>query len=74
MSTFRFTAGAAFLAGLLLGPALPSQSQTAAPASTRKHVETLASAAFEGRLAGSAGEKMAADYIAKELTRIGATA
>jgi Zn-dependent M28 family amino/carboxypeptidase len=32
----------------------------------------LAGDALEGRLAGSPGEKMASDYLAKELTRIGA--
>jgi Zn-dependent M28 family amino/carboxypeptidase len=39
---------------------------------TRTHVQTLASEKFEGRLAGSAGERLAADYIARELKRIGA--
>ena len=59
---------------LLLGRALPSHAQTAAPApsTTRAHVETLASDKLEGRMAGSAGERLAADYIARELTRIGA--
>jgi hypothetical protein len=50
------------------------QAQTAAPSqsSTRRHVEMLAGDALEGRLAGSPGEKLAADYIVKELQRIGA--
>jgi Zn-dependent M28 family amino/carboxypeptidase len=39
---------------------------------TRAHVETLASEKFEGRMAGSAGERLAAEYIARELARIGA--
>jgi hypothetical protein len=39
---------------------------------TKVHVETLASDAFDGRLAGSAGERLAADYIARELARLGA--
>ena len=39
---------------------------------TRTHVETLASARLEGRLAGSPGEQLASRYIAGELTRIGA--
>ena len=54
--------------------ALPAQSQTAHrnDARTRAHVETLASDKLEGRMAGSAGEQLAADYIARELTRIGA--
>ena len=48
------------------------QEQTATQSRTREHVQTLASEKFEGRMAGSAGEKLAADYIARELTRIGA--
>jgi Zn-dependent M28 family amino/carboxypeptidase len=48
------------------------QAQTATQSRTRTHVQTLASEKFEGRMAGSAGEKLAADYIARELTRIGA--
>jgi hypothetical protein len=39
---------------------------------TRTHVQTLASEKFEGRQAGSAGERLAAEYIARELTRLGA--
>src|SRR4051794_39546402 len=39
---------------------------------TRTHVETLASPRLEGRLAGSNGEKLASDYIAAELQKIGA--
>src|SRR5689334_73428 len=39
---------------------------------TRTHVETLASERFEGRLTGSNGERLAAEYIAAELRRIGA--
>jgi hypothetical protein len=63
-----------FLAGLLAGPAvLPSQSQTAALQSkTRAHVETLASERFEGRQAGSAGARLAAEYLVGELKRLGA--
>ena len=48
------------------------QAQTATQSRTRDHVQTLASERFEGRMAGSAGEKLAADYIARELTRVGA--
>ena len=70
----RIVAGAAFTIGLLLGPALPSQSQTttSTASKTRTHVQTLASDKLEGRMAGSEGEKLAADYIAGELTRIDA--
>src|SRR2546428_9753112 len=39
---------------------------------TRAHVETLAWERFEGRLAGSNGERLAGDYIASQLQRIGA--
>ncbi|MQA31653.1 MAG: M28 family peptidase [Luteitalea sp.] len=48
--------------------------QAPAPAASkaRAHVEALASERYEGRLAGSAGERLAADYIVGELQRIGA--
>ncbi|HEY2153508.1 MAG TPA: M28 family peptidase [Vicinamibacterales bacterium] len=39
---------------------------------TRTYVETLASDKLEGRLAGSNGERLAADYIVGELQKIGA--
>jgi Zn-dependent M28 family amino/carboxypeptidase len=39
---------------------------------TRPHVETLASARLEGRLAGSNGERLASDYLVSELQKIGA--
>jgi len=39
---------------------------------TKTHVQTLASEKFEGRLTGSPGEKLAADYLIAELKRIGA--
>jgi Zn-dependent M28 family amino/carboxypeptidase len=39
---------------------------------TRAYVETLASDKLEGRLAGSNGERLAADYIVSELQKIGA--
>jgi Zn-dependent M28 family amino/carboxypeptidase len=39
---------------------------------TRAYVETLASSRLEGRLAGSNGERLASDYIAAELQKIGA--
>ena len=52
--------------------AAPSYSQTATPSRTRTHVETLASPKMEGRLTGSAGEKLAADYLIAELNKMGA--
>jgi hypothetical protein len=59
------------LAAVLLATAAPSSAQAVASA-TRVHVETLASERFAGREAGSAGERLAADYIAAQLARIGA--
>jgi Zn-dependent M28 family amino/carboxypeptidase len=46
--------------------------QAAVQSRTRAHVQTLASDKFEGRMAGSAGERLAADYISAQLKRIGA--
>src|SRR5262252_5879116 len=43
-----------------------------APSKTRATVEALASSRLEGRLAGSNGEKLASDYLAAELKKIGA--
>jgi Zn-dependent M28 family amino/carboxypeptidase len=53
--------------------ALSAQTQAPASApSTRAYVETLASEKFAGREAGSSGERGAGDYIAAQLTRLGA--
>ncbi|HKU82366.1 MAG TPA: M20/M25/M40 family metallo-hydrolase, partial [Candidatus Tumulicola sp.] len=49
-----------------------AQPASAQPASARPHVETLASDKFDGRLTGSNGERLAGDYIAAQLKRIGA--
>ncbi|HMD35903.1 MAG TPA: M20/M25/M40 family metallo-hydrolase [Vicinamibacterales bacterium] len=43
-----------------------------AQSQTRAHVQALASERTEGRLAGSNGERVAADYIVSELQKIGA--
>src|SRR5687768_17930720 len=59
--------GAAYLIA-----AAPSYSQTATASRTRTHVETLASPKMEGRLTGSPGEKLAADYLVAELKKMGA--
>ena len=40
--------------------------------STRQHVQTLASEKLDGRLTGSPGERLAAEYIESQLQRIGA--
>src|SRR5688500_1872698 len=61
----------AIVAGYLLAGA-PAYSQTATSSRTRTHVETLASPKMEGRLTGSPGEKLAADYLVAELKKIGA--
>jgi len=60
-----------WLLAALLGAAaaIPAAAQTSV---TRPHVETLASDTFAGREAGSPGERLAADYIAAQLSRIGA--
>src|SRR6187401_2721307 len=50
----------------------PGFSQTATSSRTKTHVQTLASDKFEGRLTGSPGEKLAADYLISELKRMGA--
>src|SRR6185436_3620049 len=47
-------------------------AQRAEPTHTRADVEALASERFEGREAGSPGERGAAEYLAAELARIGA--
>ncbi len=56
----------------LAATAVPHAQSTAVLSRTRTQVETLASDKFEGRLTGSTGEKLAADYIISELKRIGA--
>ncbi len=60
------------MAAACLVASTPVFSQTATSSRTRTHVETLASDKFEGRLTGSPGEKLAADYIISELKRMGA--
>jgi Zn-dependent M28 family amino/carboxypeptidase len=63
-----FTASSAISALIVVtGVAVGAQTSK-----TRAHVETLASARLEGRLAGSNGERLAADYIVAELQKIGA--
>ena len=60
---------AALVALLVAGSAY---AQTATASKTRAHVEMLASPKLEGRQAGSDGERLAAEYIAAQLARIGA--
>ena len=60
---------------LLLFAAPVAAQTTATPTSkTRTHVQTLASERFAGRAAGTDGERLAADYIAAQLSRAGAKA
>jgi Peptidase family M28/PDZ domain/PA domain len=59
------------VAAIVAGAAPAARAQTNAP-STRTYVETLASEKFAGREAGSAGERMAGDYLAAQLARLGA--
>jgi Zn-dependent M28 family amino/carboxypeptidase len=77
----RRIAAAALIAGLTaagtIGPgagqiAAQTGARRPAPATTRAHVERLASDAFAGRQAGSPGEQLAADYLASELASLGA--
>jgi hypothetical protein len=56
------------LAGAAVLPTVAQQT----PSKTRATVEALASERFEGRLAGSNGERLAGDYIAAQLEKIGA--
>jgi len=65
------------LSALALLTALPVGAQTTAPApatpvTTRDHVVALASEAFQGRQAGSDGERRAAAYLEEQLARLGA--
>jgi hypothetical protein len=48
------------------------RGQAPQTSSTRAHVETLASERLAGREAGSEGERLAAEYLASQLARIGA--
>ena len=55
---------------LLLLPTQPAAQDAASR--TRAHVEFLASERLDGRRAGSDGERLAAEYLTAQLTRIGA--
>jgi Zn-dependent M28 family amino/carboxypeptidase len=56
--------------GLALCVTTPNAQTTAPP--IRGHIETLASDRLGGREAGTAGERLAGDYLASELGRLGA--
>jgi hypothetical protein len=70
----RLTLRHAISAALLLAAVTtPARAQTgAATAATRPHVEALASERLQGRQAGSEGERLAAEYLASQLARLGA--
>ena len=57
---------------LLLACTASPQAQNATTPSARSHVEFLAADKLEGREAGSTGERLAADYLAAQLMRMGA--
>ena len=63
-----------FVLALVAALSLPASApaQTTAGARTRPHVEFLSSDTLEGREAGSQGERLAAEYLAAQLARIGA--
>jgi Peptidase family M28/PDZ domain len=67
MLTLTFVAAA-----LVVGTTPPIWSQAPAASRTRTYVETLASERFAGREAGSAGERLAGDFLAAQLARLGA--
>jgi hypothetical protein len=66
----RLRPAALGLAVIILAGGLAAQTRQAS--STRPHVEMLASERLAGRQSGSDGERLAGDYIAAELQRIGA--
>ena len=68
MNALRTSLAAALALTAVLTPA-PLAAQTSP---TRAHVETLASPPLGGRLAGSEGERLASDYLATELRKLGA--
>jgi Zn-dependent M28 family amino/carboxypeptidase len=51
---------------------LDGQAPATSVSRTKPHVAALASERLEGRLVGSAGERLAADYLVSQLKRIGA--
>ena len=63
---------AALLSAQAASPLDGRAQSTAAAPPTKAHVAALASEALEGRLAGSPGERLAAEYLVSQLKRIGA--
>jgi len=59
------------LALLALGGGSPAAAQPITEQDLRRHVEVLASDAFEGRKPGTSGERLTTDYIVRELAARG---
>jgi hypothetical protein len=70
MRTRHLAVVAAFAIAAFAQPEMRAQVRTASK--TRAHVEMLASPQLGGRLTGSAGERLASDYIVSELKKMGA--
>jgi len=68
----RLAVAIALGSGLMHAGSGFGRTVAAQSSATRRHVETLASEKFDGRLTGSSGERLAADYIVSQLRRIGA--
>jgi hypothetical protein len=62
----------ACLIALALFGAAPLVAQTATQSPTRPHVAALAGERQEGRLTGSNGERLAAEYLVEQLKKMGA--
>ena len=60
------------LAAFMFGVAALRAAQQHVSTGTRAHVEALASDRLDGRLTGSAGERLASEYLVGQLQRIGA--
>jgi hypothetical protein len=58
--------------GVTLSRTLQAAQTTSPNSKTRQHVEMLASEKLDGRLTGTTGERLAADYIVSQLKAIGA--
>ena len=67
----RLVSAVSAISALIVGAAV-FVAALEAQSRTRAHVEALASPRFEGRLAGSDGERLASDYLVAELQKLGA--
>jgi Zn-dependent M28 family amino/carboxypeptidase len=64
---FRLFRGAALLLLLVAAPAAAQSDPPVTPADLRRHIEVLASDAFEGRAPATEGETRTINYIAEQL-------